>query len=145
MKHLRLTAGALLVSTALSSVAHAATELAMWYHGAGNEVESAIVNQIIDDFNASQSEYTIALESFPQGAYNDAVQAAALAGNLPDIIDVDGPVMPGWAWAGYIAPLPIDDPNLPISYLVPKGSGMAQCIPSVCGMRRLRFMHVNPL
>ena len=22
--------------------------------------------------------------------------------------------------------------------------GMAQCIPSVCGMRRLRFMHVNP-
>ena len=55
MKHLRLTAGALLVSTALSSVAHAATELAMWYHGAGNEVESAIVNQIIDDFNASQS------------------------------------------------------------------------------------------
>ena len=109
MKHLRLSVGALLVSTALSSVAHAATELAMWYHGAGNEVESAIVNQIIDDFNASQSEYTIALESFPQGAYNDAVQAAALAGNLPDIIDVDGPVMPGWAWAGYIAPLPIDE------------------------------------
>jgi multiple sugar transport system substrate-binding protein len=108
MKHFKLTAGALLASTVLAGSASAATELAMWYHGAGNEVESAIVNQIIADFNASQSDYSIALESFPQGAYNDAVQAAALAGNLPDIIDVDGPVMPGWAWAGYIAPLPID-------------------------------------
>jgi len=108
MKHLKLTASVLLASTVLAGSASAATELAMWYHGAGNEVESAIVNQIIADFNASQSDYTIALESFPQGAYNDAVQAAALAGNLPDIIDVDGPVMPGWAWAGYIAPLPID-------------------------------------
>ena len=93
MKHLRLTAGALLVSTALSSVAHAATELAMWYHGAGNEVESAIVNQIIDDFNASQSEYTIALESFPQGAYNDAVQAAALAGWGPSYCTNDSCVL----------------------------------------------------
>lgn len=108
MKHFKLTASVLLASTVLAGSASAATELAMWYHGAGNEVESAIVNQIIDDFNASQSDYTISLESFPQGAYNDAVQAAALAGNLPDIIDVDGPVMPGWAWAGYIAPLPID-------------------------------------
>lgn len=108
MKHFKLTASALLASTVLAGSASAATELAMWYHGAGNEVESGIINQIIDDFNASQSDYTIALESFPQGAYNDAVQAAALAGNLPDIIDVDGPVMPGWAWAGYIAPLPID-------------------------------------
>ena len=108
MKHFKLTASVLLASTVLAGSASAATELAMWYHGAGNEVESAIVKQIIADFNASQSDYTIALESFPQGAYNDAVQAAALAGNLPDIIDVDGPVMPGWAWAGYIAPLPID-------------------------------------
>jgi multiple sugar transport system substrate-binding protein len=108
MKHFKLTAGALLASTVLAGSASAATELAMWYHGAGNEVESGIINQIIADFNASQSDYTIELESFPQGAYNDAVQAAALAGNLPDIIDVDGPVMPGWAWAGYIAPLPID-------------------------------------
>jgi multiple sugar transport system substrate-binding protein len=108
MKHFKLTASALLASTVLAGSASAATELAMWYHGAGNEVESGIINQIIADFNASQSDYTIALESFPQGAYNDAVQAAALAGNLPDIIDVDGPVMPGWAWAGYIAPLPID-------------------------------------
>ena len=34
--------------------------------------------------------------------------AAAASGKLPDIIDVDGPVMPGWVWAGYMAPLTVD-------------------------------------
>ncbi|MDJ0756979.1 MAG: extracellular solute-binding protein [Ardenticatenaceae bacterium] len=80
-------------------------ELSMWYHGAGNEVESAIVRQIIEDFNASQSEYVVVLEDFPQESYNESVVAAALAGDLPDIIDMDGPVMPNWAWAGYLSPL----------------------------------------
>ena len=55
----------------------------MWYHGAGNEVESTIINQIIDDFNASQADWTVVIESFPQESYNDCVIAAALAGNLP--------------------------------------------------------------
>lgn len=109
MKLTKLTAGVLLASTMLSSSAFAATELSMWYHGAGNPVEAEIINQIISDFNASQGDYTIALESFPQAAYNDSVVAAALAGNLPDIIDVDGPVMPNWAWAGYLQALPIDE------------------------------------
>ncbi len=95
-----------LATTALPALAQ--TELTMWYHGAGNEVESAIISQIIDDFNASQSDWTVSIESFPQESYNDSVVAAALAGNLPDIVDVDGPVMPNWAWAGYLQPLPID-------------------------------------
>ncbi len=86
-----------------------AVELSMWYHGAGNDVESAIVRQIIDDFNASQSDYVIALEDFPQDSYNESVVAGALAGDLPDIIDMDGPVMPNWAWAGYLSPLELSD------------------------------------
>lgn len=90
----------------------AATELSMWYHGAGNEVESELINQIVGDFNASQSDYTVTLESFPQASYNDSVVAAALAGNLPDILDVDGPVMPNWAWSGYMQPLNIDQSKI---------------------------------
>lgn len=92
-----------------SGLASAQTELSLWYHGAGNETERAILIGIIDDFNASQSDYTVALEEFPQGSYNSSVVAAALAGDLPDIIDVDGPVMPGWAWAGYMAPLELSE------------------------------------
>lgn len=107
MKTVTLSASivALLSGTAVS----AQTPLSMWYHGAGNVVESEIINGIVSDFNASQSDYVVSLESFPQGAYNDSVIAAALAGNLPDIMDVDGPVMPNWAWAGYMQPLLIDE------------------------------------
>ncbi len=109
MKHKTLFVSALMATTALGGAALAQTELGMWYHGAGNEVESAIINQIVDEFNASQSDFAVSIESFPQESYNDSVVAAALAGNLPCIIDVDGPVMPNWAWSGYMQPLPIDE------------------------------------
>ncbi len=79
--------------------------LSLWYHGAGNDVERGVLLNIINDFNASQDEYIIVLEEFPQASYNESVSAAALAGRLPDIIDVDGPIMPNWAWSGYMAPL----------------------------------------
>ncbi|SMY06251.1 extracellular solute-binding protein [Flavimaricola marinus] len=121
MNHLKLTAGALTLSTMLASPLLAQTELTMWYHGAGNEVESNIINQIVSDFNASQSDWSVSLESFPQGAYNDSVVAAALAGNLPDILDVDGPVMPNWAWAGYMQPLPLDESLIEDFLPGPKG------------------------
>ncbi|MBI1416568.1 MAG: extracellular solute-binding protein [Limimaricola sp.] len=112
MKHALLTSGALMAALAWGGAAAAQTDLTMWYHGAGNEVESKIVHQIIDDFNASQSDWKVSLQSFPQAAYNDSVTAAALAGNLPDILDMDGPNMPNWAWAGYIQPLNIDQSKI---------------------------------
>lgn len=97
------------LAAVIGSAALAQTELSMWYHGAGNPVELELINKVISDFNASQSDWVVTLETFPQIAYNDSVVAAALAGNLPDIIDVDGPIMPNWAWAGYLQPLPIDE------------------------------------
>jgi multiple sugar transport system substrate-binding protein len=109
-RHLML--GALFASALMTSSAYAQTTLSMWYHGAGNEVESKIINQIITDFNASQSDWKVELQSFPQAAYNDSVTAGALAGNLPDILDVDGPNMPNWAWAGYMQPLQIDESKI---------------------------------
>ena len=93
----------------LAQAASAQTEISMWYHRAGKEVESRIINQIVGAFNASQSDWKVVLESFPQLSYNDSVVAAALAGNLPCVLDVDGPNMPNWAWAGYMQPLPIDE------------------------------------
>ncbi|WP_338720731.1 extracellular solute-binding protein [Devosia sp. XK-2] len=112
MKSLSLLAASLAFASAMSSAAFAQTTLTMWYHGAGNEVESDIINQIISDFNASQSDWVVEIESFPQAAYNDSVVAGALAGNLPDILDVDGPVMPNWAWSGYMQPLQIDEAKI---------------------------------
>lgn len=57
MKHTLLLTGALLASVSFAAMAPtmalAQTDLTMWYHGAGNEVESTIINQIVADFNAS--------------------------------------------------------------------------------------------
>ncbi|MEU1972561.1 extracellular solute-binding protein [Microbacterium sp. NPDC019599] len=81
------------------------TQLTMWTHSAGNPAELEVYERIISDFNASQDEYEVVHESFPQGAYNDAIVAAAASGDLPCLLDLDGPIMPNWAWAGYLQPL----------------------------------------
>jgi len=103
---------ALLAASCLSGAAFAQTELSLWYHGAGNEAERNILEGVVADFNASQGDWKVAIEQFPQVGYNDSVTAAALSGKLPDILDVDGPIMPNWAWAGYLAPLTIDPAKL---------------------------------
>ncbi|WP_067162613.1 sugar ABC transporter substrate-binding protein [Microbacterium sp. TNHR37B] len=83
------------------------TQLTMWTHSAGNAAELAVYEKIIDDFNSSQDTYEVVHESFPQGAYNDAIVAAAASGDLPCLLDLDGPIMPNWAWAEYLQPLGI--------------------------------------
>src|SRR3954452_8985166 len=83
-------------------------ELSLWTHNAGNKEELAVVNQIVADYNASQSKYKVKVQAFPQASYNDAVVAAATAKKLPCILDTDAPTVPSWAFAGYLAEL-----NLP--------------------------------
>lgn len=81
------TAGATMIAAlmGMSSSAFAQTTLSLWYHGAGSaNAEEALVNQLVEDFNASQSDWKVEIETFPQLAYNDAVGAAALAGELPE-------------------------------------------------------------
>lgn len=93
----------------VATSAQAQTPLSFWYHGAGNPVEREVVVGLIDDFNSSQQDWVIELAEFPQESYNESVVAAALAGNMPDIVDVDGPIMPNWAWAGYLQPLDLPE------------------------------------
>ena len=88
-----------------TTTADGRTQLTMWTHSAGNPAELEVYEQIITDFNASQDDYEVVHESFPQGAYNDAIVAAAASGDLPCLLDLDGPIMPNWAWAGYLQPL----------------------------------------
>ena len=86
----------------------APAKVSMWSHAAGNDQEIATVKEAIADFNASQTAYEVVLEEFPQESYNDSIAAAAAANSLPCIVDVDGPIMPNWAWAGYLQPISID-------------------------------------
>jgi multiple sugar transport system substrate-binding protein len=80
-------------------------ELTMWTHNAGNKAELASITSIVDDYNASQTKYKVKIQAFPQDSYNQSVVAAAAAKKLPCVLDIDGPNVPNWAWAGYLAPL----------------------------------------
>ncbi|MGO4689222.1 sugar ABC transporter substrate-binding protein [Glaciibacter sp. 2TAF33] len=91
-------------------------QMTLWTHNAGNKAELAAIKQIVDDYNASQSKTKIKVQAFPQDSYNDSVAAAASAKKLPCIVDIDGPNVPNWAWAKYLAPLDLSvdlDKNLP--------------------------------
>jgi multiple sugar transport system substrate-binding protein len=105
-------AGVATAALALSACGTASTgsggstgELTLWTHNAGNPAELGVINQIVADYNASQSKYKVKLQAFPQESYNDAVVAAATAKKLPCILDTDAPTVPNWAYAGYLAPL----------------------------------------
>jgi multiple sugar transport system substrate-binding protein len=41
----------------------------------------------------------------PEGTYNAQVQAAALAGDLPDLLEFDGPYLYNYVWQGRLHPL----------------------------------------
>jgi multiple sugar transport system substrate-binding protein len=91
-------------------------ELTLWTHNAGNPVELDAIKAIVKDYNASQTKNKVKVQAFPQASYNDSVVAAAAAGKLPCIVDIDGPNVPNWAWAKYLAPLELSadlSKNLP--------------------------------
>ncbi|MEN8234077.1 MAG: extracellular solute-binding protein [Actinomycetota bacterium] len=78
--------------------------LTVWVHE-GSEANAYV--ELIEDFNAAGHGVTIELTQVPEAGYTDAVNAAAAAGDLPDIIDFDGPTLANFAWGGSI--VHIDD------------------------------------
>src|SRR5688572_1924274 len=115
-----LLAAAAIVPLALSgcskgggnTTADGKTVIPLWTHSAGNEAEMTVITQIIDDFNGSQDEFEVESQEFPQEAYNDSVQGAAASNDLPCILDVDGPIMPNWAWNGWMVPTGLTDDDV---------------------------------
>ena len=81
--------------------------VSLWFHSGKGEERQAL-NAQIEDFNkAHAGEIKIDAVQLPEGSYNDQVQAAALAGDLPCLLDFDGPFLYNYAWSGYL--LPLDD------------------------------------
>lgn len=81
-----------------------------FHSGTGGEFDA--VTQITENFNNSQDEFVAIPTEIPGENYTDAVNAAALAGDLPCLLDFDGPTLYSFAWRGYLTP--IDD-------LIPEG------------------------
>ena len=76
--------------------------ISVWVHE-GSEADA--YEELIADFNASGAGVTVELTKIPEGGYTDAINAAAAAGDLPDVIDFDGPTLANFAWGGSIVHL----------------------------------------
>ncbi len=74
----------------------------VWFHSGRGEERDALM-QIFsrwDDPNIK-----VELVELPEGDYNQQVQAAAVAGKLPCLLDFDGPFVYNYVWGGYLIPL----------------------------------------
>jgi len=76
----------------------------VWFHSGKGE-EREVLDAQVKDFNAMQDKIKIEAVQLPEGSYNDQVNAAALAGDLPCLLDFDGPFLYNYAWSGYLRPL----------------------------------------
>ncbi len=76
----------------------------IWFHSGKGE-ERDVLNAQVEDFNAMQDAYEIDPVQLPEGSYNDQVNSAALAGDLPCLLDFDGPNLYNYAWSGYLRPI----------------------------------------
>ena len=77
----------------------------VWVHE-GSEADAYVA--LVEQFNATTGAelgLTVQLTQIPEAGYTDAVNAAAAAGDLPDVIDFDGPVLANFAWGGNIVAL----------------------------------------
>jgi multiple sugar transport system substrate-binding protein len=59
----------------------------------------------VAEFNRSQRQVRVKLITLPEGDYSQQVASAAATGNLPDVLDFDGPNLYNYAWAGDLKPL----------------------------------------
>ncbi len=110
MRNAKLTLGLILILALVAPMAALAqddgpTEITMWRHISDKQNELETYRGLIADFNESQDAYEMIWEELPQESYSDSINAAAMAGELPCIIDVDGPNVPNYAWSGYLISL----------------------------------------
>ncbi|HRW94167.1 MAG TPA: ABC transporter substrate-binding protein, partial [Thermotogota bacterium] len=64
----------------------ATVEIDMWFHSGRGEERNVIQDQV-ERFNAMQDLVFVNAVELPEGSYNEQVQAAALANDLPDLLD----------------------------------------------------------
>jgi multiple sugar transport system substrate-binding protein len=82
------------------------THLTVWFHvGGGTDVERGVLRRQVQAFNASHQRVQATLITLPQGDYNGYVRSAAASGNLPDVLDFDGPNLYNYAWSGRLKPI----------------------------------------
>ncbi len=76
----------------------------IWAHS-GQQAEREVLEGQVARFNQAHAPLVAELTLIPEGAYDEQVQAAALARDLPDVMALDGPFVAAYAWRGHLRPL----------------------------------------
>ncbi len=79
-------------------------QLQIWFHSQLSDTGKA-VTKLINDFNNIQNSIFVEIIYLPEGNYKEFVLAKAEKGELPDILDIDGPDLANYVWRGYIRSL----------------------------------------
>jgi len=79
-------------------------QLQAWFH-AGQAGERRVIEDQVARFNAHNPGVAVHLTLIPERDYNAQVQAAAAAGDLPDLLELDGPYLYNYVWQGQLQPL----------------------------------------
>lgn len=82
----------------------------IWAHE-GQPEEKQTLQNIVDAFNNTQTGITAKIEFKQEQGYGDRVNAAAISGQLPDILEVDGPYTARFADIGILDPIGTDIPS----------------------------------
>ena len=81
------------------------TYITAWFHAGGAvTAEAKTLRRQVQDFNASQRQVRVKLITLPVGDYSRQVALAAARGDLPDVLDFDGPNLYNYAWSGRLKP-----------------------------------------
>lgn len=75
-----------------------------WAHS-GRESERRTLEEQVTRFNAIHEDVEVDLTTIPEGGYDIQVQSAALSGDLPDVLDFDGPLLYKYVWQGHLRPI----------------------------------------
>ncbi|MEM7274730.1 MAG: sugar ABC transporter substrate-binding protein [Actinomycetota bacterium] len=78
--------------------------VSMWWH-TGTPEEMEATDAAVEAFNSSRTDIQIDKTDIPGGTYTDQVNAAALAGDLPCVLDFDGPFVYNFAWSDFLIPI----------------------------------------
>ena len=78
--------------------------LSVWAH-AGQAAERRTIEQQVARFNQAQADVRAQLTFIPERSYNAQIQAAAIAGELPDVLEFDGPFLYNYVWQGHLVAL----------------------------------------
>ncbi|MFG2801942.1 ABC transporter substrate-binding protein [Streptomyces pseudovenezuelae] len=80
-------------------------QVTVWFH-AGPSAEYNTLRRQVQDFNRAQRQVRVEAVTLPeQRPYNELVLSAAASGDLPDLLDFDGPRLYSYAWSGTVKPI----------------------------------------